>query len=247
MSSRLDNFKGSDAQYLQYLERLILEYRAQLQISAEVEERSPQVPAQSRKRRRSLEIEHWNPAGAPGPRKKPPWTNLAQKLVMEIPEAKDWTEALKENGLHELMTSGKAVAYLLATSYGAGRSLWQTDLVPAEVEDGPEVVRRVKQYAQATVQMDVTAVAAVMLANFQKFLLYSLCVVLRETGVPVSEVYDTMRICLGNVKQETCWRTLRAAIYMNQVIDSLYMDGWGLRASELFLLCTCYLSCGSII
>lgn len=266
MRSRIDKFSGSIEDYVRYLEDTLLDLRSRLtgatgpantvdsdetlqdqsQVNNNLEECQDQnhhhLGPSRQKRPRQLEIVQWEP-GNDGPRpvkarisNNAPWRRLAQTLIQETPFAHDWKATLRDNGVHEMMSTGKAVAVLLGPEYDANVPPAGDRL--AAIEDEQGAFGRVREYARVATQKSLNASAALMLANFQKFLVFCLCSVMRESGALQSDVYDIMRICLGNVSDDYCGRVLRAAVYLNQLVDALYMDGWGLRASELLLLCT---------
>lgn len=257
MRARIDDFLGSTEEYIDYLETALLDLRTKLTITASTvhgDERQlnlcqashnleyleslarEETRAGPQKRPRQLEIVQYTPDNVNS--KSPtdtPWKKLARILVRETPCANNWAGTLRDNGLHDMMSTGKAVAILLGPGHESNARTNQVR-TPA-IEDEQGAFGRVTEYARAAVQNCLDASAALMLANFQKFLVFCLCNVMRDTGSPLGDVYGIVRICLGNVSDDYCCRVLRAAVYLNKLVDTLYMDGWGLRASELLLLC----------
>lgn len=265
MRERIDDFSGSLEEYIEYLEVALLDLRKRLttvtvptgtvegdgrpqdqcqvtNISEDLEDRNHnQTSTIPHKRPHQLEIVQWEP-GNENPRHKKarlplnaPWRRLAQTLVQETPFANDWAGTLRVNGVHDMMSTGKAVTILLGPEYEPNAPTIQDR--PHAIVDEQGAFGRVREYARAATQKGLDAAAALMLANFQKFLVFCLCNVMRDSGIPLGDVYGIVRICLGNVTDDYCCRVLRAAVYLNQLVDALYMDGWGLRASELLLLC----------
>lgn len=262
MLSRIDEFSGSFEDYVRYLEDTVLDLRSRfatvprlastvagkrrLQEHSQIignledlqEEEDHQIRPSPQKKPRELEIVQWKPGTDDTPARtssNAPWRRLAKTLVQETPFASDWAATLRKNGLHDMMSTGKAVSILLGPEYELNES-FPRDRLPT-IEDEQGAFRRVTDYARAAAQNGINASAALMLANFQKFLVFCLCSVMRDNGVSQSDVNGVVRICLGDVSNDYCNRVLRAAVYLNQLVDALYMNGWGLRASELLLLC----------
>lgn len=261
MRERIDEFSGSIEEYVRYLEDALLDLRSRfptVTTSSSAVEADKSIQDQSKhqarenpnKRPLELSFVQWEPTSdEQRPAKtrisnNAPWRRLAQTLIQETPFANKWASTLRDNGVHDMMRTGKAVTILLGPEQEVDASPARVRLPP--VEDEQRFFGRVREYAHAAAQNGLNASAALMLANFQKFLVFCLCSVMRESGVTESDVNDIMRICLGRVTDDYCRRVLRAAVYLNKLVDALYMDGWGLRASELLLLCK-YLSQSSQI
>jgi len=257
MRTRIDDFSGTAEEYIDYLETALLDLRKKSTKPAStvhVDGRQPDLcrsfhdleylensaredtEAGPQKRPRQLEIVQYTPddviSSSPG---NAPWRKLARTLVRETPYANKWVDTLRDNGLYDMMSTGKAVAILLGTGHESNARTDQH--LTSAIEDEQGAFGRVTEYARMAMQNCIDASAALMLANFQKFLVFCLCNVMRDTGSSLDDVYGIVRICLGKVSDNHCYRVLRAAVYLNKLVDILYMDGWGLRASELLLLC----------
>lgn len=254
MIARIDNFRGSPGDYVSYLEELVLSYRSGSTIKANGE---PVAGEQTRPRTSdggaasisSLETQSkrygtiefvavdtqsrkLNPVRPKSAVSR--WKKNAIALVNETPEAKSWYQVLKEEGIYDAMSNGDAAAYLMATD----------ERLPAVRRHEPALRNapslafdRLKMYAMAAERRGITAAIAVKLANFQKFLVLSACYVLHQSEVEWP-VLDVVRICVGtDTSQRRAEDILKCARYANELLDALYLEGWGLRACELFLLC----------
>lgn len=263
MSVRLDRFEGPLGAYTAYLEQQVVLLRQhhatcgrahseslkEASLSAvPVLSSSSSAPCISVKRRCGLEIVQYDHGSTrekcSKPRKKPQkprWEQVAATLIGETPRAHDWQKLLKEKGIYEIMSSGSAVAHLLGDTHNSA-SIEALDVIVVDKSASDGALGRIQAYAYAAIRRETNASVALVLANFQKFLALSACAVLAATGSPNSHVFDIVRICIGNVSTEYCTRMLRVVVYLNELLDTLYMHGWGLRASELLLLCK---SCAS--
>lgn len=255
MQFRLDEFNGSDLEYVAYLEQTIIQLRQQIQVhsffagknivslpssppASETSESGHQAPANSSDSHSPLQIIHFEPKSHQAKRRRceaPSWMRCAKALIEETPKAQHWDDALMQNGIFDIMTTNGAVTHLLDTSFEPNSSALTT--VPVGIEN-ETVLDYVKAYARATATRARRASVALALANFQKFLVLSSCAVLLDSGVSIAGVFDAVRICTGtDATDNYCKRTLQTAKYLNSLIDTLDMNGWGHRASELLLVC----------
>lgn len=244
----VDDFDGSKDAYISFLEGIVHTLR-QHHSSCEVSGATESIPAtdvrcdhperetSSRKRPHEFEFVQFDiPQIRPNPNVARPakrtqrWQAVARKLIENTPKAEDWHDALKKKGIYDIMDSGGVVKFLLDTSYEP-----PAVTRPTVTETNP--LLRIREYAMATAQRASVASRALVLANFQKFLVLCACAVLKETGLPAKDVLDIIRLCIGHAKEDHCWRMLGVVVYLNQLIEKLSQNGWGYRASELLLLC----------
>lgn len=254
MSSTIDNFQGSSSDYISYLERTVISLRRRQNhcrcssITHDTLQRDTGTHCPTTSGTKELEIVHFHPTKSPTRattrkrRKKetpvPRWEEQALTLIGETPKADMWTHKLKEIGIFDVMCSGKAVSHLLLLDVGnKPRTVSPGDTSMAQVlRSSP--LSRIEHYASVSVQKEITAAVATALANYQKFLVLSSCAVLVRIGTSTKEIYDIVRICMGNaVTDDHCKRILRACQFVHELMDTLYMGGWGLRAFELLLVC----------
>lgn len=139
---------------------------------------------------------------------------------------------MRDRGIYEIICNGNAAAYLLESHREA-----PAPLTPAVGDGGTMLLNQVINYATATMKRETTASLALILVNFQKFLVLSTCEVLRATGAPREHIFRIVKICVGDVSDEYCGRILRTAVYLNELIDVLNTNGWGDHAGELLLIC----------
>lgn len=167
------------------------------------------------------------------------WEVRTMELLKATPSADHWESTMKAMGIFDTIHSGQAVAYFLgdtqtalATTDNPGRQRKRAR------HQHTALLERVSSYASFARRNEVDAVVAGMLANFQKFLLLSVCVVIQATGqAEESEVMNILKTLLGNVSDQYCRRQLGVARYMNQLIDVLSANGWENRAAELLMSC----------
>lgn len=242
----IDDFSGTKDEYILFLEGIVNSFRqhhSRCELSGttdftpttDVGHREGEVwPC---KRPRELEFIHFsdtriarNSNAARPVKRMQRWKAAAKKLVDNTPKAENWHDALKQKGIYDIMDSGGVVKFLLDTSYEVPATSRPT------VTDTDPLLR-IREYAMATAQRVSVASRALVLANFQKFLVLCACTVLKETGLPATDVLDIIRLCIGQATDNHCWRMLGVVVYLNQLIEKLSQNGWGYRASELLLLC----------
>lgn len=164
----------------------------------------------------------------------------ANRLIAQTPKAECWSSSLKEHGIHDIMKSGDAVNCLLD---GKSELRFSTQVLTPEIvgdENTNEdyTASSLRNYARTTAMWWTRASTALALANFQKFLVISACAVLMEGETPIAEVFDIVRLCVGSDSSDAyCKRTITAAKYLNELVDTLNIHEWGHRAGELLLFC----------
>jgi len=252
LMERIDDFRGNEQEYVTYLEREVARLRRQELVQADhgevIQNEGPLQLSSARVRWRpdeelrcpdDLEARHgYRPAKRPKP-STPAWKRHADGLVRKTPLALEWWSSLRKQGIYDVMCNGMAVAFLLGdeTSPPVARG--------AAVEqnlsnDGFALLQRIAKYAHDATQRHLTASVAVRLANFQQILVLSTCVVLRSMArpsFPDEKLLDIVKICLGDVSDEYCFRMLDTAVFINRLVDVLNAHGWDGRAAELLLWC----------
>ena len=167
----------------------------------------------------------------------PAWKKFAQQLVRLTPTADEWAQRLTNLEVLENTHNGRILSMLL---HGTSEmpAIRETDsAISALLQDESLPTRNVLAYATNAMRNDVSASLMVTLANFQKFLVLSSCAVLHNAGTSKETASMIAKVCLGNVSDDHCWNMIKTAVYLNQMIDVLSVNGWYKRASELVLIC----------
>lgn len=255
MRARVDDFTGSDEQYISYLEREVLALRGRKAASNSTSSScephldvaedsacdlsnaaSTQHNGKRLKRHRELEFIMLDPGSlSHNPVKQyipnPRWRDNANTLIAETPKAVDWYSSLKQQGIYDILSNGQAVAYLMAVDD-------RSPVLPSEPASlGFSISDRLKGYALAATHRGSAASIALKLANFQKFLVLSACCVLRQSSEQDC-ILEVISLCVGrSVTPRRGEDLLNTCRFVNRLMDALYVHGWGLRGCELFLLC----------
>lgn len=248
MRRRVDDFEGSEPQYIEYLEGLVHTLREGFQRSliarslpsppCEIRQLHASAGGAPKRPQRALGIVHWKPE----PKRQrcaaasAKWRQHAEKLLSCTPEAGQWLDRLRAVGLYDVLRSGEAAKIFLE---GDGAKLEvQTSAHGLETNPGSPI-ERLREYTTRITKLGQSAEVVLRMVNVHKFLILSACKVLLAMGVPKQQILDIVRLCMG-CKDSTdryCEELLRAAVYMNRLIDDLSANGWDGRAAELLLIC----------
>lgn len=193
--------------------------------------------------RSELSIEVWSPSQNVAKKQRkdhPTWKKHADELLKITPAGDAWREAMGAKDIYGAMETGAAVAHLLrpenAVPLASGEKAPQT-MEHVHGRTG-RLIERITRYASLAAQRQRTASLALLLANFQIFVVLSACVVLHAKRVLSKDhVFCIVRTCLGDVTDDYCTRMLHTAKYMNTMIDTLAAREWDGRAAELILFC----------
>ena len=162
------------------------------------------------------------------------WKPLAQQLIDGTPQGRNWRMWIQELQVHAVINSGIAADYV-------SDGLAATPYVPVNVScpTGPrgDILTAVQNYAESAAIRFASAKCVMMLVNFQKFLVLCICAVLSRMSFPKEALINITRICFGDVSDEYAVRLWRTALFLNELIDKLDIEGWGGRATQLLLVC----------
>lgn len=197
--------------------------------------------------KRTFEIYQWHPEHAPEPKTKhghvengqPFWKRTAQTLVDTTPDAQNWWQIVEDLGVYSAMRHGCVADFLLDINQQTPSVDYAGNaILPGLIDDrNSQLLSQVMAYASAARARDQTASFALMLVNFQKFLLLSTCAVLHDLGVVKEAIIDVVKVGFGNSTDNHSWRLVQTAVFLNKRVQTLNSNGWRDRASELLLIC----------
>ena len=257
MSDRIDCFRGDDKDYCKYLEAIVKDLRAHRSVCAC--SGYPPHPVGSKASRRFINSHATDFAGARAPSRtsrdgrivkaagRPKgrvtaipegsaWKIKADQLVRASPKADGWLRRIAELGLDKAMRTGAAARAMLESSY----KLSGQPTSSSSVAQPLALIDCLEKYARVAKERASGASLELMLANFQKLLVLSSCVVLyadANTTSSKKRIYEVLKVCFGERTELSCVDLLRTGRLINELLDSLNASGWGDRASELYLIC----------
>lgn len=267
MSQRIDGFQGSEVEYRAYLESLVLSLRGSRCTFAQtsrpdVTTTSPKqmfhaphqpnnssiIPTTQRLNANGLEVRLWQPYSAQDhpsrkkaiqtPKRRPQWQTIADNLINGTPKA--LRKCLEQQGVLNIMRNGEAAAHLLNVGNERPQSVNEPS-APASAQclaSASQVLASIQHYAEVSARYSQNASLASMIANFQKLLVLSACAVVFKTEESLREpVLNIVCLMYGSTEKQYAHRLVRTAVFVNQLIDMLSVNGWDDQAAVLILLC----------
>jgi len=226
--TRIDNFQGSDSEYIIYLERKVTQLTRPHSPPS-----SPQADVGDKLRFVPFEPGTLATCGKTTPNR---WQNEMDKMLGSFPGDGDWSSKRESTGLStesklllafDIIT-GISMPSVKPTTVGSNL------LAPAELDTA---FRLVGGYAKSVAAMNTEKVFTTQIVNFCNVIFVSQCCVLLHQGVEASRVDDLMKICISKSDPKNLGVLRRGAIWVNRMIRVLAGDGLGQRASEAFVLC----------
>ena len=226
--TRIDNFQGSDSEYIIYLERKVTQLTRPHSPPS-----SPQADVGDKLRFVPFEPGTLATCGKTTPNR---WQNEMDKMLGSFPGDGDWSSKRESTGLStesklllafDIIT-GISMPSVKPTTVGSNL------LAPAELDTA---FRLVGGYAKSVAAMNTEKVFTTQIVNFCNVIFMSQCCDLLYQGVEASRVDDLMKICISKSDPKNLGVLRRGAIWVNRMIRVLAGDGLGQRASEAFVLC----------
>lgn len=241
MPYKIDDFTGTQEQYIAHLEALAISCRQRHQDSSNAHNFNASTSPPVKKRKYGQFVQ-WTPREERPPTGGascgiPKWKTVAETLVKETPKASEWAKKLDILGIRSVT----AVTFLISDG---SQNQMQTntplnrELTPPSTTEKLLPLQRLKEYALAMAQHNTRAVATIRLTNLSQFIILSSCLVFRELEGPTQDIYDIVRVSVGrNVGEKYIEELLRTVRFINLSIDTFNAEGWGDRAGELLLIC----------
>jgi len=224
--TRIDDFVGTDSQYIIYLETKLAQLTRNHPFPF-----SPQSDVGDELTFVLFKPEILYSLAAKGPKSKPRWQNEMDSMLGNILTAKDWpskrefTGLSSESKLFVVFDTIISSTIPLTKSTSAGPS----SLAPFELG---HALRLVSSYAKSVAAMNTEKVFTTQIVNFCNLIFVSQCCVLLHHGVEKSQVDDLMKLCIGRSDPKNLDVLRRGAIWVNRMIYALAGDGLGQLASE---------------
>lgn len=192
--------------------------------------------------RRPLKRRRASPRGSPRKIDRIPWRQTADDLLQRIPREQTWRHILDRYGIYQYLRGGSFLAELLdGTGLKNPSPISEPDPLQTQADAS---VERLIIFAKAAARLENSARVARGLAVFQQFITLSSCaVLLAEDIIPRDTVYAIAKICINStceVSDDYCRQILQTTCFVNSLIDGLSAGRLGKHASELLLICTCY-------
>lgn len=227
-------FNGTDSQYIQFLERLLLQNPDTLPTLSSprrTESRDPLTPSPSPSHEVEFTFVQEDPSQTISTEAQ--WVGKMKRLIEKTPPASEWWEQLVRRGIDSVETNHTIITCLL---HGSG-PVSSMDMSTKDTYSSFRMtilLQRVSHYA-AIIRQCSSLVARIQC--LQKFVFVCLCIVLEFEGVAKGDVHQLMILVITAGSPDYLDRTLKGVKWMNMLIDELTTCGWGNRASELLMIC----------
>ncbi|KAL4745845.1 hypothetical protein BDW72DRAFT_45688 [Aspergillus terricola var. indicus] len=243
-------FEGNDAQYVSYLEDIILgsqlhrgqgAFQPQTVTAGRSDyvgfERSCTPPASEEdsndESSQTLQIIECKPGEFKEPPKKQARhldKRVQQELdtfIAQVPDITDFDSTMEKLGLgdNQTIVSG-LINGLDMSSHDAINSLGSCS----------EALHTLREYALFTKKCNDITKRLRCLAQFQGIVFISLCDVVLGIGEARDRVYEAMQIHISNSHEQHLHKIIAGARWVNRCVVELSTKGWGSRSSEIFLI-----------
>lgn len=256
---RVFEFHGSDAEYIKYLERKLLEFRplpSQIQSpnspppspgpanDATLSVSRSQLSPGSRKDDR-LQFVHYDPQPRRTSQSQRQWKTDLRKFIYSIPKLDKWDEKRERVGSSTVEANRLAIQIMLGRSSEIisvpenDESLEIPELMP---EDNFGMISGACKYGSRTRNSKSNMEFSILLAKYQQLIFISYCVVLLDVGNATETVNWMLRRYVSDSGPKNLMRYRSGCLWVNRCVASLLTQGWGYKSWEIFLLCS---SCNS--
>ncbi|KAM3066224.1 hypothetical protein ACMFMG_012128 [Clarireedia jacksonii] len=252
---RVDHFRGTDIEYIEYLENKLSKLTTPqidrcrvcaVQLTQSVHSPPISPPSNVRKRARTDDIFiPYVPPPSSAITQEPVakkqllrWQYDMDKMLNDIPSADDWSSKRDMVGLSSSIDILRAFDMIIDGTKTPAVPLVANPYLPTDSHSSSDVLLRLaSDYARTTSLLAVEKSFTTQIVLFRLLVFVSLCCVLLHHGVKRSLIDETMRICVSDSTDRNLDALRRGAGWVNRMISSLAPKGLGHRASEIFVLC----------
>lgn len=238
-------FKGTDKEYIKFLESWILSIQELHGLGLTAPCQPGLLPTARKLAAEGFQAVNRTPRPGQGTRlhwpkeEVPKWQKQLHRFVDDMPRASRWEEARAHAGLHTPISNQKAMKLIL----GHGSTVlfhpgWHSAaLSSVTCVENDNLVVRGYAYGNFIARCADDHKFAGHVIAFQNLVFCSYCVVMLRQGVPKKMTNHTMREFTGQARDDLTLEKYRhGALWANRCIASLLGKGWGHKSWELFLL-----------
>ncbi|CZT13617.1 uncharacterized protein RAG0_17119 [Rhynchosporium agropyri] len=246
---RINNFCGTDAEYIEYLESKVC------QLSA-IE--SPPSPARSVVREDAINncdsgkhptttlafIEYDphtdgidRPSQSPASKRQrtqPRWEREMDEMLRDFPDTRNWASKRKEVGL----TSADSILRAFDILIHGKESQTEAALIEANFSmfSADRVLQLLNNFAVGTAALQIDQTFTTQIYHFRVFVFVSLCCVALHQCVDTNLVEEVMAKCVSASSAKNLSKLRSGALWVNKMMSRLAARGLDHRAYELFIL-----------
>lgn len=248
MTARLYQFKGSDADYISFLERTLVETSIYFctngvadppsdplpitttasGVSADLLPARPALGNQKGETQPGLQIVQYDPSRvASRPCATPRWQQELDRLLVEIPDVDSWeTRRAKVN-----LKDNRKVIRMLLNDCASSEDM---SLASGSESHSISILDSLRSYALFTKEKNTEATFSAKLSLFQELVFVSFCAVALKAGVSKDAILSALRLYISDSGEEHLMKIISGATWANQCISSLSNTAWGSKSSEIF-------------
>ena len=172
------------------------------------------------------------------------WKGSAQTLVDEVPLGRNWWVKLKDIELDSVSQNQHAISMLCDWKVSSGSTHEGVQKPPYDSAAPnsnciPGLITYARAYGEQLRKWEQSATFAATMASLSRIIFISICVVILKAGVPEAQINAAMSLVSGQDSPVLHQRHRAAVVWLHGLINSLYSVGWGIRASDLLLMCEC--------
>ena len=244
---RIDNFQGTDIEYIGYLESKV----AQLSNLRPAPD-SPPSPTPSHEgvneesdNDAAVTFIEFDPSTLPRLAKRRRTTSLRWRIEMgemlrEISDMRDWSLKRASVGLSsssDLLSAFDMIIHGTVVPRGPAPEPGADFCLVSHEPDSP-TLRLLSSYAKATATLRIGKTFMSQIVGFRVLVFVSICCVSLYHGVEKSLIDQVMRECISDSDDKNLDRLRSGALWVNRMMATL-APTLHHRASELFVLCEC--------
>ncbi|KAI2791698.1 hypothetical protein POX_c04567 [Penicillium oxalicum] len=243
-TDRLFPFKGSDSEYIKYLESMLLEVRPSGHPSSRPSSHQIALtPRSGQSNFVNLSQNSFPPKSTKGKiskpsQKVPQWELELRRFLSSVPSARNWTKARETTGFATVDRNRLAIQILLGRPASSVPSFSFQDsdtplLLPTDEED---LINRGCEYGRFVVRSVDDGKFAVRVSKYQQLIFVCYCTVLIHVGNSKETVNWMMRRFISDTDDKNLERHRSGCLWVNRCIAGLLEQRWGYKSWELFIL-----------
>ncbi|KAJ5549935.1 hypothetical protein N7461_004633 [Penicillium sp. DV-2018c] len=242
---RVFPFEGSDEEYINYLESMLLEAQIRLQTSSRPSHQSRQSPTNPRSgQRHFINLSDRSFIKVPNQRRfvqqprTPQWEREFNKFLSSIPNAQKWSEAREATGFASVEKNRLAIQLLLGrpASSEASVDAHHREIPSLRPADDQDMIVRGCDYGRFVIRCEDDGKFAVRVAKYQQLVFVCYCTVLIHVGNSKDTVNWMMRQFISDSDDKNLERYRSGCLWVNRCIADLLKHRWGYKSWEIFML-----------
>ena len=241
---RVFPFDGSDLEYIQYLESMLLNSQSLLNPSRSNAHQPSPRPRSGHQNFINLSGRSFaNSRNKKNPSKSPTvlvqWERDLKKFLSSISRAGKWDDAREAAGFATIDKNKLAIQLLLGrpTSSFSNLELYDGEAKPLQPLDDAEMIMRGCHYGRFVARCEDDGKFTVRIAKYQQLVFVCYCTVLLFVGNSKDTINWMMRQFISDSDDKNLEKYRSGCLWVNKCIVELLKHRWGHKSWEIFILC----------